>query len=58
MIATFYFWCRSLRTEKSWPVGIITGLAYIYMVAAWGGYIFVVNMVGVHAAFLLGLKQE
>lgn len=56
MIATFYFWCRSLRTEKSWPVGIITGLAYIYMVAAWGGYIFVVNMVGVHAAFLLGMN--
>lgn len=25
MMATFYFWCRSLRTENSWPIGIATG---------------------------------
>jgi dolichyl-diphosphooligosaccharide--protein glycosyltransferase len=56
MLMTFYFWIRSLRSEKSWPIGIIAGLAYIYMVATWGGYIFVINMVGVHAGLLLGMS--
>lgn len=33
--------------------GILTGLAYVCMVAAWGGYIFVLNMIGVHAVALV-----
>ena len=36
---TFYFWMRSIRTEGSWPFAFCTGFMYIYMVAAWGGYI-------------------
>ncbi|ORC83343.1 putative oligosaccharyl transferase subunit [Trypanosoma theileri] len=50
MVLTFYMWVRSLRTEKSWPIGVLTGLAYGYMVSTWGGYIFVLNMVALHAA--------
>ncbi|EKX36499.1 hypothetical protein GUITHDRAFT_78856 [Guillardia theta CCMP2712] len=50
---TFYFWVRSLRDSSSWWYGVVTGLMYIYMVAAWGGYIFVLNMIGVHAAVLI-----
>jgi len=50
MTATFYWWIRSLRTEQSWPVAFVAALSYFYMVAAWGGYTFVLNMVGVHAA--------
>ena len=53
MTMTFYFWTRSLRNAASWPIGFVAGLAYIYMVAAWGGYTFVINMVGLHAAVLL-----
>jgi len=49
IIGTFYFWVRSLRTSSSWPIGVFAGLAYGYMVAAWGGFIFVLNMVAVHA---------
>jgi dolichyl-diphosphooligosaccharide--protein glycosyltransferase len=52
MIITFYFWVRSLRTSGSWGWGVLTGLAYGYMVAAWGGFIFVLNMVVLHAAVL------
>lgn len=55
MLLTFYLWCRSLRTRRSWPIGVLAGVAYIYMVAAWGGYIFVGNMVGVHAGLLTGM---
>eukprot|EP00667_Euglena_gracilis_P010561 EG_transcript_10761 len=51
--ATFYFWVRSLRSNWSWVFGIFTGLAYVYMVATWGGYVFVLNMIALHAAFLV-----
>ena len=57
MVGVFYFWCRSLRNDSSWWYGAFAGLTYIYMVAAWGGYIFVLNMVGVHA-FALVLMQR
>ena len=55
MVTTFYFWVRSLREtdpHSHW-FGIVTGLAYFYMVAAWGGYVFVLNLIGVHAAVLV-----
>eukprot|EP00662_Eupelagonemidae_sp_cell21_P009217 gene9217-53638_t len=59
---TFWLWVRALRTPQSWPIGtpptgFLAGLAYIYMVAAWGGYIFVVNMVGAHAALMVILGR-
>ena len=38
--------------------GALTGLAYFYIVAAWGGYVFVVNLVGTHAASLILLGQH
>ncbi|KAL3942167.1 MAG: hypothetical protein SGBAC_003592 [Bacillariaceae sp.] len=53
MVITFYCWVRSLRNDQSAWWGALSALAYFYMVAAWGGYIFVLNMVGVHAAFLV-----
>jgi dolichyl-diphosphooligosaccharide--protein glycosyltransferase len=55
MTSTFYCWVRSLRNgdHYSFVYAILAGIAYFYMVAAWGGYIFVLNMVGVHAALLV-----
>merc|ERR1711959_872387 len=53
MVLTFYMWARSNRNEKSWPLGAAAGLCYVYMVAAWGGYTFVLNMMGVHTFLLL-----
>ncbi|PWV12342.1 putative oligosaccharyl transferase subunit [Trypanosoma cruzi] len=50
MLLTFYLWVRSLRNAGSWPIGVLTGLAYGYMVSTWGGFIFVLNMVALHAA--------
>ena len=47
--ATFYWWVDR-RYEKSWPIAFIAALSKFYRVAAWGGYTFVLNMVGVHAA--------
>jgi len=55
MALTFYLWMRSLRnnSEKSYLFGILGGLAYFNMVAAWGGYVFVINLIGVHAGLLV-----
>jgi len=57
MTVTFYCWVRALRGHNSFLTtvvwGVASGLAYFYMVAAWGGYIFVLNMVGVHALLLV-----
>jgi dolichyl-diphosphooligosaccharide---protein glycosyltransferase len=61
MILTFYCWMRALRHGNSTSTialyGCLTGLAYFYMVATWGGYIFVLNLIGVHAAMLVGLGR-
>ena len=57
MVGVFYFWCRSLRDDSSWWYGALSGLTYMYMVAAWGGYIFVLNMVGVHAFVLVFMQR-
>mmetsp|Transcript_63939 Transcript_63939/g.113691 ORF Transcript_63939/g.113691 Transcript_63939/m.113691 type:complete len:883 (-) Transcript_63939:46-2694(-) len=54
---TFWLWLLSVRSHKYWPVGVLTGLSYINMVAAWGGYIFVLNMIGVHAVMLVLLGR-
>ena len=52
IVGTFYLWTRSLRTPYSWPIGLLAGIMYTYMVAAWGGYVFVLNMIGIHAGIL------
>ena len=61
MCMTFYCWMRSLRSTNGIPTtavwGVLTGLAYFYMVAAWGGYIFVLNLIGLHATMLVVLGR-
>ena len=57
LVATFYCWCRALRTERSWPYAGAAALAYAYMAAAWGGYVFVINLVAAHAAALVLLGR-
>jgi len=52
IVATCYFWVRSLRSGSSWPFAFLCGLSYAYLVAVWGGYIFVLNMIGAHAGML------
>uniref|UniRef100_A0A060TJV2 Dolichyl-diphosphooligosaccharide--protein glycosyltransferase subunit STT3 n=1 Tax=Blastobotrys adeninivorans TaxID=409370 RepID=A0A060TJV2_BLAAD len=52
LMGTFYSWIRALkRGSVAW--GAITALLYFYMVAAWGGYVFITNMIPLHAFVLL-----
>eukprot|EP00930_Biecheleria_cincta_P015420 TRINITY_DN1287_c0_g1_i1.p1 TRINITY_DN1287_c0_g1~~TRINITY_DN1287_c0_g1_i1.p1 ORF type:complete len:891 (-),score=147.09 TRINITY_DN1287_c0_g1_i1:50-2722(-) len=57
ILSTFYCWVRSVRSPSSWPFGVLAALSYVYMVACWGGYIFVINAIGMHALALVGLGR-
>ena len=60
MQLTFWTWTCSLcasTPKRAAIVGAISGVMYFYMVAAWGGYVFVINLVGVHALFVLLLRK-
>jgi len=50
MVLTFYLYVRSLRSPTSGWLGVLTGLSYFFMVAAWGGYVFVLNLIALHGA--------
>jgi dolichyl-diphosphooligosaccharide--protein glycosyltransferase len=56
---TFLLWVYSISGTKSRNMtfyGLLTGLAYVCMAATWGGFIFVLNMIGLHSfvLFLMG----
>lgn len=55
MLLTIYFWVRSLRAgdEGSYKFGALAGLSYFYMASCWGGYIFLVNLIAIHAVVLV-----
>jgi dolichyl-diphosphooligosaccharide---protein glycosyltransferase len=52
LIFTFYTWVKSIKTGSLfWST--LCSLAYFYMVAAWGGYIFIINLIPLHVLLLL-----
>ncbi|GMT05533.1 hypothetical protein PENTCL1PPCAC_27707, partial [Pristionchus entomophagus] len=52
MILTFALWLRAIRTG-SMAAATTAALAYLYMVAAWGGYIFITNLIPLHVLGLI-----
>jgi dolichyl-diphosphooligosaccharide---protein glycosyltransferase len=57
IIATFYFWVRSLRNNSSWWIGVFTGVSYTYMACTWGAYTYVLNLIALHAFVLILLGR-
>jgi dolichyl-diphosphooligosaccharide--protein glycosyltransferase len=52
LILTFYGWVKALKTGSIyWSV--VCALAYFYMVSAWGGYVFIINLIPLHVLTLL-----
>lgn len=50
LISTFYFWIKAVNTGSIlWS--IFCAMSYFYMVAAWGGYSFIINIIPI---FVLG----
>lgn len=52
LVFTFYLWIKALKLGSAmW--GALTALFYGYMVASWGGYVFITNMIPLHAFVLI-----
>lgn len=52
MIFTFYLWVKAVKTGSMyWAT--LSSLAYFYMVSAWGGYVFVLNLIALHTVVLI-----
>ena len=52
LVFTFYLWIKALK-EGSAMWGSLAALFYGYMVASWGGYVFITNLVPLHAFVLI-----
>ncbi|PAA66815.1 hypothetical protein BOX15_Mlig008489g2 [Macrostomum lignano] len=52
MLLTYYFWIKSVKTGSlCWSA--CCALSYFYMVSAWGGYVFLVNLIPIHVLCLM-----
>ena len=52
LIFTFYLWVKSVHTgSMMWSC--FCALSYYYMVAAWGGYVFIINVIPIYTILML-----
>ncbi|XP_052803659.1 dolichyl-diphosphooligosaccharide--protein glycosyltransferase subunit STT3B-like [Mya arenaria] len=52
LMFTYYLWIKSVKTGSLfWAV--FTALSYFYMVSAWGGYVFIINLIPLHVLVLI-----
>lgn len=52
LMFTYYLWIKSVKTGSMyWSCA--TALSYFYMVSAWGGYVFIINLIPLHVFVLL-----
>ncbi|GAU92188.1 hypothetical protein RvY_04301 [Ramazzottius varieornatus] len=52
LIFVYYLWVKSVNTGSVYW-GALTALAYFYMVSAWGGYVFIINLIPLHVFALI-----
>jgi dolichyl-diphosphooligosaccharide---protein glycosyltransferase len=52
LMFTFFAWIKAMK-QGSIFFGAIAAVFYFYMVAAWGGYVFITNMIPIHALVLI-----
>lgn len=52
MIFCFYMWTKAVNTGSLFWSGMAT-LSYLYMVACWGAYIFIINLIPVYVLVML-----
>ncbi|GAB0090498.1 Oligosaccharyl transferase, STT3 subunit [Sergentomyia squamirostris] len=49
---TYFLWVKSVKTGSVfWSA--MAALSYFYMVSAWGGYVFIINLIPLHVFLLL-----
>ncbi|XP_043273290.1 dolichyl-diphosphooligosaccharide--protein glycosyltransferase subunit STT3B isoform X3 [Venturia canescens] len=53
---TYYLWVKSVKTGSIFWAAM-TALSYFYMVSAWGGYVFIINLIPFHVFVLLVMNR-
>jgi dolichyl-diphosphooligosaccharide--protein glycosyltransferase len=56
LIITLYFWVKSVNTGSLFYAAM-TSMTFFYMVAAWGGYSFVINIIPIFVLVMLFLGK-
>uniref|UniRef100_A0A158Q7V4 Dolichyl-diphosphooligosaccharide--protein glycosyltransferase subunit STT3A n=1 Tax=Elaeophora elaphi TaxID=1147741 RepID=A0A158Q7V4_9BILA len=52
MLFTYYLWIKAVKSGNVyWSV--LCSLGYFYMVSSWGGYVFLINLIPLHALTLI-----
>merc|ERR1740128_1242072 len=52
LMFTYYLWIKAIKTGSVYW-GAWCALSYFYMVSAWGGYVFIINLIPLHVFVLL-----
>eukprot|EP00158_Paraphelidium_tribonemae_P006055 Partr_v1_DN27646_c0_g1_i1_m65213 putative STT3, subunit of the oligosaccharyltransferase complex, homolog len=52
LMITFYLWIKAVKLGSAFYAAI-SALFYFWMVSAWGGYVFIINLVPLHVFVLL-----
>ncbi|KAI9319860.1 Oligosaccharyl transferase STT3 subunit-domain-containing protein [Dichotomocladium elegans] len=52
LMFTFYLWIKALKLGSA-LYGAFAAFFYFYMVAAWGGYVFIINLIPLHVFVLM-----
>jgi len=52
LLFTYFLWVKSVNTGSIF-YATMCALAYFYMVAAWGGYVFIINLIPLHVLVLI-----
>ncbi|KAF7289114.1 hypothetical protein HMN09_01359600 [Mycena chlorophos] len=52
LMFTFYLWIKALKVGSA-LFGTLAAVFYFYMVSAWGGYVFITNMIPLHSLVLI-----
>merc|ERR1712038_1995525 len=56
LMFTYYLWIKSVKTGSIYWAAW-TALSYFYMVSAWGGYVFIINLIPLHVFVLLLMNR-
>ncbi|XP_071103838.1 dolichyl-diphosphooligosaccharide--protein glycosyltransferase subunit STT3B-like isoform X2 [Haliotis cracherodii] len=52
LMFTYFLWIKAVKTGTLFWA-ICTAVSYFYMVSAWGGYVFIINLIPLHVFVLL-----
>merc|ERR1712038_984445 len=56
LMFTYYLWIKAVKSGSIYW-GAWSALAYFYMVSAWGGYVFIINLIPLHVFVLILMNR-